>query len=126
MNKQKIPAKKQPLPAKRTTQRQIKPEAPKRHLPQPLAAARKVKRAANRIVEAAPQVVTAGPSNKKAAVVALLGRPHGADVAELTAATGWLPHTVRAFLSGLRKDGMSIERDKNTSGATIYRIEAAA
>jgi len=31
-------------------------------------------------------------------------------MAELTEATGWLPHTVRAALAGLRKKGNIIDR----------------
>ena len=40
---------------------------------------------------------------KTATVVALLGSDGGATLAELIAATGWLPHTTRAALTGLRK-----------------------
>jgi hypothetical protein len=45
-------------------------------------------------------------------VVALLQRKEGATLAVLTAATGWLPHTVRAALTGLKKKGHMIIRDK--------------
>jgi hypothetical protein len=34
-----------------------------------------------------------------AKVTDLLSRPEGATIAELQAATGWLPHTTRAFVS---------------------------
>jgi hypothetical protein len=54
-------------------------------------------------------------------VIALLTRPDGASIEELTAATGWLAHTSRAALTGLRKRGISIERDKRGDGTTIYR-----
>ncbi len=47
---------------------------------------------------------------KSAAVIALLSRPDGATLAELIAATDWLPHTTRAALTGLRKKGYRIER----------------
>ncbi len=40
---------------------------------------------------------------KIAQVIALLEGPGGATLAELVAATGWLPHTTRAALTGLRK-----------------------
>jgi hypothetical protein len=75
----------------------------------------------------------AGPVNaakperqsKSAAVVALLQRDSGATLAELIDATGWLPHTTRAALTGLRKKGHVIERTKRDD-ETCYRITAAA
>jgi hypothetical protein len=49
---------------------------------------------------------------KTAEVLALLTRGEGATLAELVAATHWLPHTTRAALTGLRKKGHAIERGK--------------
>ena len=49
----------------------------------------------------------------------------GASVPELIAATGWLPHTTRAALTGLRKAGHVVERSRR-DGATCYRIVAGA
>ena len=49
----------------------------------------------------------------------------GATLAELVEATGWLPHTTRAALTGFRKKGHVIERSKR-SDVTCYRIAAAA
>jgi len=43
-------------------------------------------------------------------VLSLLRRTEGASLNELTAATGWLPHTTRAALTGLRKKGHAIDR----------------
>jgi hypothetical protein len=38
---------------------------------------------------------------------------------------GWLPHTTRAALTGLRKAGFEITADKSASGkASCYRITA--
>jgi hypothetical protein len=39
----------------------------------------------------------------------LLAQTGGASMAEIGAATGWLPHSARAVLSGLRKQGHVIE-----------------
>jgi hypothetical protein len=44
------------------------------------------------------------------AVMALLAQPGGATCAELQAATGWQPHTVRGFLSRLGHEGNPIVR----------------
>ena len=40
------------------------------------------------------------------------------------AATGWLPHTTRAALTGLRKRGYAIERSAG-EGGSVYRIATA-
>ena len=47
---------------------------------------------------------------KIAQVIELLQRGDGATLAELVAATGWLPHTTRAALTGLRKRGYAVRR----------------
>ena len=60
-------------------------------------------------------------SVKSATDVDLLQREGGATLAELIAATGWLPHTIRAALTGLRKKGHGIERFKRDE-TTTYRI----
>jgi hypothetical protein len=58
-------------------------------------------------------------------VMALLGRKQGVAIEELTLATGWLPHTARAALTGLRKRGYAIERSRS-QGGSVYRIIVAA
>ena len=50
--------------------------------------------------------------SKLAAVVDLLRREDGATVEEVAEAMGWLPHTTRAALTGLRKRGFGIDRRK--------------
>jgi hypothetical protein len=62
---------------------------------------------------------------KASTVVALLSQPTGATLPELITATGWLPHTTRAALTGLRKKGHTIVR-YSRDGATCYRIDAGA
>ena len=64
-------------------------------------------------------------TTKSAQVLTLLQRADGATLPELIAATGWLPHTTRAALTGLRKKGHAIERSKRDD-ATCYRIGATA
>lgn len=58
-------------------------------------------------------------------VIALLERKDGATLDEMVEATGWLPHTVRAALTGLKKKGHTIERDKRGK-VTCYRITRSA
>jgi hypothetical protein len=67
--------------------------------------------------------LAAAKSRTKASlVVDLLSRDEGASLADLCEATGWLPHTCRAFLTGLRKRGQSPKKAKRDDGVTIYRL----
>ena len=62
----------------------------------------------------APPTAIAWPreGSKLAAVVGLLRREGGATIDQLADAMGWLPHTTRAALTGLRKRGFGIDRRK--------------
>lgn len=61
--------------------------------------------------------------SKMSLVEGLLGRTEGASIEEITAATGWQPHSARAALSGLRKRGFDVVKEKVDS-VTRYRIPA--
>ena len=63
--------------------------------------------------------------SKIGGVIALLEREQGATLDEMVKATGWLPHTTRAALTGLKKKGHTIERDKRDD-VTSYRITKIA
>ena len=58
-------------------------------------------------------------------VIALLKRKQGATLDEIVKATGWQPHTTRAAMTGLKKKGHSIERDKRDE-VSCYRITKSA
>ena len=60
------------------------------------------------------------------AVTRLLRRSSGATIAQLQKTTGWQPHSVRAALTGLRKKGHDVQRDKNAKGVSVYRITKAS
>jgi hypothetical protein len=73
---------------------------------------------------------------KQEAVFALLRRDEGTTIAEIIEATGWQPHTVRGFLAGLKRKGVTVEVlervrqvGPNKQGAkgsySIYRIAEA-
>ncbi len=67
-------------------------------------------------------VTTAGGRQTKQAVILnLLRRAEGVSIDDLTSATGWQAHSVRAALTGLRKRGHDIERNVE-GGASHYRI----
>ena len=74
---------------------------------------------------AAPEVAVEKKQTKAALVVALLQREQGATLDELVAATGWLPHTTRAAMTGLRKKGHDIVKGKR-GDITCYSIAVAA
>ncbi|MEQ8441305.1 MAG: DUF3489 domain-containing protein [Alphaproteobacteria bacterium] len=61
---------------------------------------------------------------KTDAILKLMRRKQGATVLALQEATGWQSHSVRAALTGLRKKGINVARDKNGRGETIYRASA--
>ena len=63
--------------------------------------------------------------SKISIVVDMLRREEGATLAELVEATGWLAHTTRAALTGLRKKGHALEKNKRGE-VTCYRILEAA
>ena len=62
--------------------------------------------------------------SKLAQVIELLARNDGATIEELIAATGWLAHTTRAALTGLKKKSHVIEKSKRDD-VTCYRIVEA-
>jgi hypothetical protein len=64
--------------------------------------------------------------SKTAKILDLLKRPGGATSKELMKATGWLPHSVRGFLSGtVRKNmGLTVTSTKGEDGERTYSVEA--
>ena len=64
--------------------------------------------------------------SKQARVIDMLSAKAGATIDALVEATGWLPHTTRAALTGLRKRGFMIERLRIDGAASIYRIVGSA
>jgi hypothetical protein len=71
-------------------------------------------------------VAAAKPPSKSALVIKLLSRARGATASEIGEPTGWQPHSVRSYLTGLRKKGRSIVREQRKTGETAYRIDGAA
>ncbi|HYA81189.1 MAG TPA: DUF3489 domain-containing protein, partial [Methylocystis sp.] len=67
----------------------------------------------NEAARAAPGSRSAPRSGSKLSKVIELLQGDGATVGELIALTGWLPHTARAALTGLRKRGYRVEIDRS-------------
>ncbi len=67
--------------------------------------------------------LTPKPPSKQDQLAALVVRDEGATVDQMVAALGWLPHTTRAALTGLKKKGFAISSDK-VDGVRTYRAVA--
>lgn len=75
----------------------------------------------------APSTIAPTEQPTKAQLVTkLLSRKAGATLANLIEATGWQPHSARAHLTGLRKKGTVILREKRKDGTTCWRIATEA
>jgi len=110
----------------RALQRLAPAPAREKATPAPQAAPVAPKKAKTSKETAAPSgSPPARPGTKTAIVLELLRRPEGATLAELMAATGWQPHSVRGFLSGGlgKKMGLTVESLKTAEGARAYRIQ---
>ena len=63
------------------------------------------------------------PEKKTDTLISLLKREGGASLDDITEATGWLPHSARAMLTGLRKKGFILDKTQ-VEGTTRYAITA--
>ncbi len=66
------------------------------------------------------------PDSKLGAVLVLLRGPDGVTLDDLVQATGWLPHTTRAALTGLRHRGYAVDTVREQGRPTTYRIATTA
>ena len=74
-----------------------------------------------------PTAQESKPATPKSEIVKrLLSRKSGATAAEIGTATAWQPHSVRAYLSGLRKKGRVLVREERRDGSRAYRLEKAS
>ena len=73
----------------------------------------------------APPATTAKhrSGTKQALLIELLSRETGATIAELVAATAWLPHTIRGAMAGAlkKKLGLTITSQK-VDGQRVYQL----
>lgn len=65
--------------------------------------------------------------NKIDFAIALLSRPEGATIEQLSEATGWQAHSVRGAIAGTlkKKKGLTVTSEK-VGDVRIYRIPVAA
>ena len=71
------------------------------------------------------KIVAAG-TTKLAQLEALLRRPEGATLDQISTSIGWQAHSVRGAMSGTlkKKHGLTITSDKTEDGQRVYRIAA--
>ena len=74
--------------------------------------------------EAMPPAAAQPRVSKSDLVIGLLRREGGATLDDMVVATGWLLHTTRAALTGLKKKGHKVMREK-AGGVRRYRIESS-
>ena len=61
------------------------------------------------------------PQSKSAIVTKMLSRERGASIAEIAKATGWKDHSIRAFLTGVRKKA-TLTKEERSDGNAAYRL----
>ena len=64
------------------------------------------------------------PTSKLGLIEAMLRRPDGATITQLTKALNWQPHSVRGTMSGAlkKKQGLAITATKSEHADRVYRI----
>ena len=100
------------------------PVAPGKHKAGKRASlAKKAPRGGKKGDVAKPQTTRDG--SKTATILELMKRPGGVTSKELMKATGWLPHSVRGFLSGTvgKKMGLTVTSAKTEDGERAYSIK---
>lgn len=69
---------------------------------------------------AAPKTIP----TKHSQVIDLLTREGGATLEAMSTKVGWLPHSTRAFMTGLKKKGYVLDSEK-VAGVRHYRITSS-
>ena len=64
------------------------------------------------------------PGGKLGVLLAAVTRPEGATLDDLTAASGWLPHTTRAALTRLRQRGYDVRLADTGKRRTYHLVPA--
>ena len=70
-----------------------------------------------------PKVAAAPKPGKIDKIIAMMRRPKGATISDLTKATAWQAHSVRGAISGTlrKKQGLNVVSEKS-GDARLYRI----
>jgi hypothetical protein len=84
----------------------------------------KAPQASQPVVAPAPDLPPVSPVRKPELIRARLAAPGGASMDQLIAVTGWQAHSIRAAMTGLRKQGHAIHRE-TVDGCTRYLIPSS-
>ena len=81
-------------------------------------------RKAPKLAKQAKPAANVREGSKTARVLDLLKRPDGATLKELMKATGWQPHSVRGFISGVlgKKMGLGVTSTKGEDSERSYSV----
>lgn len=131
MAQSKPARRKSPSARKRVTQRPAAETAEASTMPAPSRQMTTKAPIAAKLSSASPTEPASGtrpkPGSKLGMVLSLLKKQQGASLAKLVEVTGWLTHTTRAALTGLRKRGFAVVSEKGAGGgASVYRIHSEA
>jgi Protein of unknown function (DUF3489) len=113
----------EPKPARKSP-KTARVAPPKPHVaPSQAKAAKKASRG-KQAPKGRKKAATACEGSKTATILELLKRPGGATSKELMKATGWLPHSVRGYISGTlgKKMGLTVMSTKREDGERVYSI----
>jgi hypothetical protein len=96
------------------------PPAAPATVPQPVASQPK----AAEVSPTPPKATRTRETSKQAQVLAMLRRPEGATLVQITEATGWQVHSVRGFLAGpvKKKLELTLTSEKPQGGVRVYRL----
>jgi len=76
-----------------------------------------------RVVKPRRKRATKEPKTKRDQLITMLNAKNGAGADAICRKLGWLPHTTRAAISGLRNAGFDIQSEMPTRNKpTLYRI----
>ena len=93
----------------------------------PATKSKSAKTARKTVKAAAPAATVARhrSGTKQALLIEMLSRESGATIADLVAASGWLPHTIRGAMAGAlkKKLGLTITSEKIEGRGRVYRVQ---
>lgn len=104
-----------------TTIEKLKSKRPRKFAREPQADPASIDRQPPQDINDAAVLPPPKPKSKANLLLDLLARPEGATLQQMVAATGWLPHTTRAALTGLKKKCDTVTSIK-TDGVRTYRL----
>jgi hypothetical protein len=116
----------QPTATSQTPPKKPRGGAPRAKVARPPTRAARKSTHSKKVAKGRTKTVSARKGSKTATILNLLRRTGGATLKELKKATGWQPHSVRGFLSGVvgKKMGLKLAYVSDDSGERRYTVKA--